>query len=128
MNREHLLEILEHLISELKEANLENPVIVEGEHDEKSLRAIGLKGEILKLNVGLSIINFCEKLNKYPEVIILTDWDRKGKELRDKLKHGLSANGIKSNDSYWLGLRHLCGREIKEIEYLHTFLKNLKKR
>lgn len=126
MNRDNLLIIVEQLITELKEENINKPIIVEGESDEQSLRKLGLTGEILRLNVGLSIFNFCENLVDYTEVIILTDWDRKGYELRDKLKNSLKANGIKSNDSYWLGLKHLCSREIKEIEHLHTFIDNLK--
>jgi 5S rRNA maturation endonuclease (ribonuclease M5) len=127
MSREDLLEIVEHVISELKSANRSMPIIVEGERDEKSLRRLGFQGEILKLNIGLSIINFCERLTDHPEIIILTDFDRKGMELRQKLNNALKANGIKPNDNFWLGLKHLCSREIKEIEHLHTFVGNLKK-
>ncbi|UCH88435.1 MAG: hypothetical protein JSV49_09245 [Thermoplasmata archaeon] len=126
MNKESLLAILDQLISELIESNKTLPAVVEGDRDEASLRILGLTGTILKLNIGLSIFNFCEKLTEYQEVIILTDWDRKGKELREKLKAALIANGIRPNDYYWLGLKHLCSREIQEVEYLHIFHKNLK--
>lgn len=127
MNRESLLEILQQIITELITVNEKIPVIVEGESDEKSLRNLGLKGSIPRLNIGIPIFNFCEGLTGYNEVIILTDWDRKGKELRTKLKTALSANGIKANDYYWLGLKHLCSREIKEIEHLDKFIERLKK-
>ena len=125
MNRENLKFIFEQLLSELIEMNKSVPVIVEGDRDEQGLRTLGLKGDILKLNIGLSIFNFCENITEYKEVIILTDWDKKGNELRGKLKHDLNANSIKFNDSFWLGFRHLCGREIKEVEHLHIFKKNL---
>lgn len=128
MNKENLLAIFEQLVAELITANKSIPIIVEGEKDELSLRKLGFKGMILKLNVGLSVFNFCERLTDYPVIIILTDWDRKGKELHGKLKNALEANGIKPIDSYWLGLKHICNREIKEIEHLHNFLDNLKKK
>jgi 5S rRNA maturation endonuclease (ribonuclease M5) len=128
MNRDKIYEILTHIITELKSVNLTTPIIVEGERDEQSLRKIGLDGTILKLNVGKSIFNFCETLTDYEKIIILPDWDRKGHEIRDKLKHALFANGIKPDDSYWMGLKHLCSREIKEVEHLNNFLENLKKR
>ena len=126
MTNENLLKILDHIIAELIEVNRTLPVIVEGESDEKSLRNLGLKGTILRLNIGLQLFNFCENLTEYSEIIILTDWDRKGKELRQKLKQGLNANGIKANDSYWLGLKHLCSREIKVVEQLDNFMLRLR--
>ena len=125
MNRENLKLIFDQLLLELIEANKILPVIVEGERDEQSLRKLGLEGDILKINIGLPIFNFCENLTDYDEVIILTDWDKKGKELRNKLKHGLKANDIKFNDSFYMGFRHLCSREIKEVEHLYIFKKNL---
>ena len=127
MNRQDLLEVVEHVIAELKDANRTTPIVVEGERDEKCLRKLGFSGEIFRMNIGLSILNFCERLTDFNEVIILTDFDRKGVELRQKLAHALFANGIKPNDNYWLGLKHLCSREIKEIEHLHIFVSNLRK-
>jgi 5S rRNA maturation endonuclease (ribonuclease M5) len=126
MNKENLLVILDQMISELREVNNALPIIVEGDRDEQSLRNLVFTGTILKLNIGKSVFNFCEDLTRYEEVIILVDWDRKGRELRDRLKNALTANGIIPNDSYWLGLRHLCGGEIQEVEYLYTYFENLK--
>jgi 5S rRNA maturation endonuclease (ribonuclease M5) len=126
MNREDKLAIMEKLIEEIIAVNKDIPVIVEGERDEKSLRSIGFSGQIMKLNIGKSIFNFAEELVDYNEILILTDWDKKGKELRIKLKNALKANSIKANDSYWLALKHLCARDIKEVEFLHVFLENLR--
>ena len=63
---------------ELIEENKKIPIIVEGDKDVFSLRKLGISGQIITINSGLSIIDFCDKIaNKYKEIILLTDWDKK---------------------------------------------------
>ncbi len=79
MDYNRSLEDVQKALSELIEENKATPVIVEGEKDIDALRKLGLKGEIITLNSGVTLIDFCDKIaEKYEEVIILTDWDRKG--------------------------------------------------
>ncbi len=82
MSYEKSLEELEKTIQELIEENKKMPVIVEGEKDIEALRKLGLTGEIIRFNKGLSISDFCDEISsKYKDAIILTDWDRKGGQL-----------------------------------------------
>ena len=79
MDYNRSLEDVQKALSELVEENKNIPVIVEGEKDVNALRKLGLSGEIITLNSGVTLIDFCDKIaEQYDEIIILTDWDRKG--------------------------------------------------
>jgi len=79
MDYNRSLEDVQKALSELIEENRNTTVIVEGEKDVEALRRLGLTGKIITLNSGLTIIDFCDKIaDGHEEVIILTDWDRKG--------------------------------------------------
>jgi 5S rRNA maturation endonuclease (ribonuclease M5) len=79
MDYSRSLEEVQKTLSELIEENRLKPVIVEGEKDVDALRRLGLAGKIVTLNSGVTLIDFCDRIaEKYEEVIILTDWDRKG--------------------------------------------------
>jgi 5S rRNA maturation endonuclease (ribonuclease M5) len=79
MDYEKSLEEIEKTLFYLRDENKEFPIIVEGEKDIIALRKMNIKGVILPVNTGLSIVDFCDKLaEKYKQIIILTDWDRKG--------------------------------------------------
>ena len=92
---ERALDELRSMIDEINESRI--PVIVEGRKDVIALRDIGIEGEIIKLNTGKSIVNFCEDVAMhYSEVILLLDWDRKGEELTVKIRKILQSYGTKS--------------------------------
>ncbi len=79
MDYKKSFEELEKVLFELIEENKKIPIVVEGDKDVFSLRKLGVTGEIITTNSGLSIIDFCDKIAKdYKEIILLTDWDRKG--------------------------------------------------
>jgi len=79
MDYKKSFEELEKILFELIEENKKIPIVVEGDKDVFSLRKLGVTGEIITTNSGLSIIDFCDKIAKdYKEIILLTDWDRKG--------------------------------------------------
>jgi 5S rRNA maturation endonuclease (ribonuclease M5) len=79
MDYKKSFEELEKVLFELIEENKKIPIVVEGDKDVFSLRRLGITGEIITTNSGLSIIDFCDKIAKnYKEIILLTDWDRKG--------------------------------------------------
>ena len=71
---EDVYEDLVAVIDELSEANLEVPVLVEGEKDVRALRELGLQGEVLPLNSGVSMFNLAEAFSRrHRRAIILTD-------------------------------------------------------
>ena len=62
MNNSVLEQKLQELFDELILTNETTPIIVEGKNDEAALRKIGAKGDIIRLNIGQSILNFCEEI------------------------------------------------------------------
>ncbi len=91
---ERALDELRDMINEINESHI--PIVVEGSNDVETLRKIGIQGEIIKLNSGKSIVDFCETLaTRYDKVILLLDWDRKGKELTGRIRRILQSYGIK---------------------------------
>lgn len=123
MNSSDLQKKIEELLEELRNTNKTVPIIVEGKHDEATLRYLGVQGEIIRLNTGLSILNFCEMVAKsHDEVIILTDWDEKGKQLFEKLKLNFRYTNVKTVKKYWRDFKRFCSKEIQEVEYLNTVI------
>lgn len=122
MNTQERYEKIGEIIKNLIETNLEIPIIVEGEKDETTLRSLGCNGEIIKINIGIPIFNLCEKISKkHAEVIILTDWDRKGGQLCRQLTEKLSANEVKYDIKYRAELSRFCKKEIKDVEGLDFY-------
>jgi len=94
------LEDVQKALSELIEENKSIPIVVEGEKDVDALRRLGLTGEIITLNLGITLIDFCDKIaEKYNEIIILTDWDRKGGFLYHTVERNLEGR-VKVNARY----------------------------
>ncbi|MCK4445193.1 MAG: hypothetical protein KAW09_11655 [Thermoplasmata archaeon] len=128
MNPQERLEKLENLIHELVQQNEEIPVIVEGRKDERTLRELGLKGELLRLNKGVSIFSMCESLSRrYDSVILMTDWDRRGGQLAKLLREGLEANGVQFEDKFREKIAALTKRDIKDVESLAKHLSRLRR-
>ena len=91
---------IEKGLFELIEENKKVPIVVEGDKDVFSLRKLGIIGEIITVNSGLSIIDFCDKIaNKYKEIILLTDWDRKGGYICHTIERNLEGR-VKCNLYY----------------------------
>jgi len=90
MDYKKSLEEIEKALIELREENKKIPVIVEGEKDIEALEKLGIIGLIISLNSGSSLIDFCDKIaREYKEIIILTDWDKKGGFLCRNIKRNL---------------------------------------
>jgi 5S rRNA maturation endonuclease (ribonuclease M5) len=125
---EERLEEVEGLIRELVHLSDTMPVIVEGKKDEKALRELGVKGEIVRLNKGDSIFSTCERLSKdHKKVILMTDWDRKGGHLGKLLKDGLEANGVRYDEDIRARLAVLTKKDIKDVESLAKQLERLQR-
>ena len=94
------METLEEWIIELKKAD--KLIIVEGLKDKKALESFEIKN-IIHLNKP--IFEIAEEISeKYEEVIILTDFDKEGKDLYGKLSKNLVRNGVKIDKKFreWL--------------------------
>ena len=117
-------EDLKEILLELSEENKNIPVVVEGEKDIEALRKLELTGIIISVNVGMSLIDFCDRIaQKYKEIIILTDWDRKGGYLCHTIKKNLEGR-VNCNTRY----RELFAKytTIKTIEGLPSWIETIK--
>jgi 5S rRNA maturation endonuclease (ribonuclease M5) len=127
VQKEDLLEKIEEVLLKLKGLNAEIPIIVEGEADVLALRELGIEGEIIPINRGQSLFNFCEELSRnYKEVLILTDWDRKGGHLCKVLSEDLKANDVKFNTDIRAKLASYTKKETKDVEGLAGCVRRLK--
>lgn len=94
-------EKLKEFLSELKQSN--KLIIVEGPKDKKALNELGITYVVvLNKKPIFQVIEDTAKITK--EAIILTDFDKKGKELYGKLNSGLQKYGVKVDHYFreWL--------------------------
>ncbi len=126
MDYKKSLEEIEKALIGLKEENNKVPIIVEGEKDIEALKKIGIIGKIISVNAGFSIIDFCDRIaREYKDIIILTDWDRKGGYLCNTIKKNLEGR-VNCNTSY----REILSKNaiIKTVEGLPSWINTLKDR
>ena len=123
---EKILQILSELAEESEKGT---PIIVEGKKDVEALRALGVKGTVLSVKTGgksfLDIVTEIEQMDA-PEVILLLDFDRRGKEGTKRLRQNLETAKIKANVKFWHALSALVGKEIQCVESLNAYLDNLR--
>ncbi|MAE42285.1 hypothetical protein CMO93_00825 [Candidatus Woesearchaeota archaeon] len=104
-------------IEKIKKSNI--LVIVEGEKDAKALQELGIKNTIeLSKKPLFGIIEKISSKNK--DCIILTDLDKKGKELYGKLNSGLQEHGVRIDNKF----REFLFRKtkIRQIEGINGYL------
>jgi len=125
---EKILQVLESLAEESAKGTL---IIVEGKNDIKALRVLGVEGKIISAKTGgksiLDVISEVEKCTA-KEVIMLLDFDRRGKEWTKRLKQNLENAKIKINITFWRRLLKLVGTEVKDVEGLATYMETLKRK
>lgn len=99
--------------------NKEVPIIVEGRNDKGSLRRIEFPGDIIILNGGNSLVNFSENVaEENDEVIILTDFDRKGVDLKNTIERYMSGLGCQVDTKLWETIRRYGNiRTIEELPF-----------
>jgi len=114
-------EELENFLLELKQSN--KLIIVEGPKDKKALNEVGITNYIVELSKK-SIFEIIEDVAKITnEVVILTDFDEKGKELYGKLNSGLQRLGVKVDHYFreWLQKN----TKLSHVEGLGSYLDNI---
>jgi 5S rRNA maturation endonuclease (ribonuclease M5) len=123
---EQILQVLERLAEENRNGK---PILVEGRKDAEALKTLGINGQIIFAKTGgktlLDVISEVEAANP-SEIILLPDFDRRGRELTANLKRYMEKAGIKANLHFWLRLSSLVGREVKDVEGLAAYMETLK--
>jgi 5S rRNA maturation endonuclease (ribonuclease M5) len=131
-SQERKLEEMQHIIENLiAEATNGTPIIVEGLRDRESLERLEVKGDVISVKTSgktlLDTLQEIEDRNK-DEVILLMDFDRRGKEMTAHLIKNLEKSRIKTNLVFWKKLSGLVGRDVKDIEGLATYIQTLIKK
>ncbi|TLZ85018.1 MAG: DNA primase [Methanobacteriota archaeon] len=129
MDWEQLHTDLQRVLEDLSEKNRRAPIIVEGEYDKRSLRALGITGDIRMINQGSTVFGLCESIAAHHrDAIILTDWDVRGGRLARQLRDGLAANGVRFDEDLRARLTVLCRKDITDVESLHGFVERVAER
>ena len=85
------LDEVRDIIARVRSLNERIPILVEGEKDVAALRRLGVTGVILTVHAGRPLVDVCDRIaNTYSEVIVLTDWDKKGGRLCRAIEKNLS--------------------------------------
>jgi 5S rRNA maturation endonuclease (ribonuclease M5) len=123
---EAILRILQRLA---EESEKRTPIVVEGRKDTETLRTLGIEGPIISAKSGgktfQDLISEIEK-TRARKVILLLDFDKRGKEWISRLKQHLERTGITPDSTLWAQLLGLVGRDIKDIESLASYMETLK--
>lgn len=107
------------------------PVIVEGRRDAETLRSLAMTGKIILAKTsGKSFLDVISEVKncEAKEVILLMDFDRRGREGTKRLKQHLEKMRIKPNTSFWRKLSNLTRHEVKDIEGLASYMKTLERK
>ncbi|NIR86394.1 toprim domain-containing protein [Candidatus Bathyarchaeota archaeon] len=125
---EKILKLLERLG---KKSARGIPIIVEGKNDIIALRRLNVKGDIISAKTSgksfLDVLREVEGTGKR-EIIILMDFDRRGREWTKRLMQHLEKMKIKPNSLFWRELLGLVGRDVKDIEGLASYMETLRKK
>jgi len=125
---EKILQVLERLAEESANGIT---IIVEGKKDIEALRTLAIGGNIICAKTGgkslLDVISEVEKTGAR-EVILLLDFDRRGREWTNRIRQQLEKARIKPNILFWRELSSLIGKEVKDVEGLTTYMETLKRK
>ena len=123
---EALLRILQCLAEESAKGT---PIVVEGKKDTQTLRTLGIEGPIISAKSGgktfQDLISEIEQA-KTRKVILLLDFDKRGREWISRLKQHLERARTTPDSTYWAQLIGLVGKDIKDIESLSSYMETLK--
>jgi len=95
-------------------------IIVEGINDVKALRELGVRGEIVTSSnhSNAELVDFIG----HRDVIIMTDWDKKGEALKNDLIVKFSSWGVIPNVEIRRRIFSIIGKEVTEVEDLAEFM------
>jgi 2,5-diamino-6-(ribosylamino)-4(3H)-pyrimidinone 5'-phosphate reductase len=126
---ERRLELINKLLERLeKQSEKGIPIVVEGKNDVIALNKLGISGDmILAKTSGKSFLDVLSEIEQKGkrEVILLFDFDRRGKEWTKRLASCLEELKIIPNLLFWRKLLGLVGRDVKDIEGLASFCETL---
>jgi 2,5-diamino-6-(ribosylamino)-4(3H)-pyrimidinone 5'-phosphate reductase len=123
---EKIIQIINALVEESAKGT---PIVVEGKKDVEALRGFGVEGTVVTAKTGgksfLDVISEIEQ-TEATQVILLLDFDRRGKQGTKLLKQNLERAKIKPNMKFWRELSALLGKEVQCVESLTAYMETLR--
>ncbi|MDR1992710.1 MAG: toprim domain-containing protein [Nitrososphaerota archaeon] len=120
------LERIDAVIGRLVEYALQGKlVVVEGKKDVVALSLLGVVGRVLAVKAGgRSFLQVAEEIEALgvEEIILLLDFDRRGREGTWCLQRALERTSVRVNVVVWRELAGLVGRDVQDVEGLPAFL------
>ena len=125
-------ERLEQILADLAaEAAKGKPVVVEGKKDEAALSELGVTGLTFTVKTGgksfLDAASEIESRNP-AAVILLLDFDWRGRQGMAKLRQNLERARIKTDTRFWRDLKAMVGHDIQSVESLPAYLETLRQK
>ena len=118
---------LEEVIESLQETSDRGAaIIVEGPRDRRSLRDLGIKGPIIMASQRSALELAESAAEEFDEIVVLTDWDRTGEELAQRMERHLRCTQSHANLEIRKRLKQLVRREIKDVESLSRFVERVR--
>lgn len=119
--KEEVLEEVKKLVENLKLESDEGAVIlVEGERDLQSLRELGIKGKIIKYRSVRDLLKWSSE-NPMAKLIVLTDFDKEGIKIAERVCLALSGRVGSIDTSYMKKLsivKRFGIHELKDIKMI----------
>ncbi|MEM3658107.1 MAG: hypothetical protein QXQ66_06785 [Candidatus Hadarchaeum sp.] len=111
----------------IEDLNIQEPgqlIVVEGSRDREALLKLGVRTRIMTLRRFMRIAS-TDLLEKegLTEIIVLTDFDRRGKFYSRVIKK-ICSGRVKVNTEYKYKLKKSLGSWIKDVEGIPSFLSN----
>ncbi len=128
---EDKIERLETLLQKLIEKSKEGAtILVEGEKDAEALRKIGVTGKISCVKkIRIPLYDYLQKCTELKEeIIVLTDFDRRGVQLAGKMTNYLERSGKSVNLMFWLKIRGFITHDVKDVEGLASYVETLRRK
>ena len=125
MSFQKLLSIMEELQKCAKQGI---PILIEGKKDEEALNKLGINGNFIKVSGSpFKLYEIAEiATENSSRVIILTDFDKKGKELAKKLSEDIQGLGYHPDLEIRRKIMGMTHKYIKDIESLSRHIRQLK--
>jgi 5S rRNA maturation endonuclease (ribonuclease M5) len=102
------------------------PIIVEGRHDRRALKRLGIRGEVVTVkNSGKVLADLLDEVLG-SSAVILVDFDDEGVTLEKTIKEHLEERGVKVDSLLWRQIGKLLRRDVKDVEGIPSFLEKLK--
>jgi 5S rRNA maturation endonuclease (ribonuclease M5) len=104
------------------------PIVVEGKKDADAIRSLGAIGPIHTIKTGGKSVNDAIseiEQTKASTVILLLDFDRRGKQATSRIKESLERSKIKPELTFWLSFQAMLRRDIQCIEGLTSYIDTL---